>query len=253
MGDVFKALADVNRRTLLDRLFKRDGQTLAELCEHIDLTRFGTMKHLRILQEARLVTFRRVGREKLHYLNPIPIRTIQDRWISKYAKPVVDVLVGLKHKLENPMNKSPRHVYEVFIRTTPEKLWAAITESQFTRQYFYGCAVESTWKVGAALNHKDDGGDCMLEGRVLEVEPPRRLVHTFHAAHDPEQKKDRPSRVTWEIKKRGEVCQLTLVHDDFDGETETFKSTGPGWNPVLSGLKTLLETGQPLVISPAAL
>ena len=89
----------------------------------------------------------------------------------------------------------------------------------------------------------------MLEGRVLEVDPPRRLVHTFSATHDPVQKRDRPSRVTWEIEPRGKVCKLTLTHDDFDGETETFKSTGPGWNPVLSGLKTLLETGEPLDIA----
>lgn len=92
----------------------------------------------------------------------------------------------------------------------------------------------------------------MLEGEVLESDPPRRLVHTFLATHDEEMGRERPSRVTWEIEASGPVCKLTLVHDDFDGETKTFKSTGPGWNPVLSGLKTLLETGTPLELTPAA-
>jgi len=249
----FKALADQSRRKLLDRLFKRDGQPLSALCERMPMTRFGIMKHLRILEDAGLITTRMHGREKLHFLNPMPVRLIHDRWTSKYAAQFTGSLGALKRRLEEPMGTHPpKHVYEVYIRTTPAELWKAITEPDFTRQYFYGTAVASTWKPGASLEHKDADGRCMLEGKVLEIDPPRRLVHTFRSSYDPELKDDRPSRVTWTIESKGEVCKLTLVHDDFDGETKTYHSVGTGWNPVLSGLKTLLETGRALQLEERA-
>jgi DNA-binding transcriptional ArsR family regulator len=100
MNDVFKALADPTRRQLLDRLFKQDGQTLTALEEDLPMTRFGVMKHLRQLEEAGLVVTRRRGREKLHYLNPVPIRLVYERWVSKYAEPWVSGLTGLKRELE---------------------------------------------------------------------------------------------------------------------------------------------------------
>jgi uncharacterized protein YndB with AHSA1/START domain/DNA-binding transcriptional ArsR family regulator len=249
----FRALADPSRRSLLDRLFERDGQTLSSLCDQAGMTRFGVMKHLRVLEAAGLVTTRRVGRAKFHYLNPVPIRLIHDRWITKYAAQWVGALGDLKRELEEePVMNPPKHVYEIYIRTTPEKLWEAITRPEMTRQYFYGSAVESEWKVGAAVRHMGANGNVNLDGKVLEIVPQRRLVTTFCAVHDPEAGKDRPSRVTWEIEPRGEVCRLTLTHDDFDGITATYKQVGPGWNPVLSGLKTLLETGMPLVIGAPA-
>ena len=148
---------------------------------------------------------------------------------------------------------TPKHVYEVYIRTTPEKLWEAITRGDQTRQYFYGTAVESDWKVGSSVRHMGANGQVNLDGKVLELVPGKWLVTTFSAVHDPACAKDRPSRVTWEIQPLGEVCKLTLTHDDFDGITKTYEQVGLGWNPVLSGLKTLLETGKPLAIPmPAA-
>ena len=101
MDDVFKALADPSRRKLLDRLFRHDGQTLGELCERVAMTRFGVMKHLRVLEEANLVLTRRNGREKLHFLNPVPIRLIHDRWIDKYTERQVSELAALKARLED--------------------------------------------------------------------------------------------------------------------------------------------------------
>jgi DNA-binding transcriptional ArsR family regulator len=101
VDEVFKALADPSRRHLLDLLFQRDGQTLGELCGELDMTRFGAMKHLRVLEEAGLVTTRRQGREKLHFLNPVPIQLIYERWVSKYASPWTRTLADLKKKLEN--------------------------------------------------------------------------------------------------------------------------------------------------------
>ena len=100
MEAVFKALADPTRRSLLDELFARDGQTLTELEERLPMTRFGVMKHLRVLEEAGLVTTQRRGREKLHYLNPVPIRLIYDRWVSKYAEPLAAAISGIKRELE---------------------------------------------------------------------------------------------------------------------------------------------------------
>ena len=100
MADVFKALADASRRKLLDRLFKRDGQTLGALERGLPMTRFGVMKHLRVLEDAGLVVTRRSGREKLHYLNPVPIRLVHDRWIDKYTERWVSALAELKSQLE---------------------------------------------------------------------------------------------------------------------------------------------------------
>jgi uncharacterized protein YndB with AHSA1/START domain len=251
MEAVFRALSDPHRRSLLDELFKRDGQTLAQLDARLPMTRFGTMKHLRVLERAGLVTTRKVGREKLHFLNPVPIRLIHDRWITKYTEPRVSAMVRLKRELEGEAMSGPSHVYEVYIRTTPEKLWEAITSPDFTRRYFYNSSVESDWKRGSTVIHRMPDGSVALEGKVLEFEPPRRLVHSFSMVHDAEGKKDRPSRVTWEIERRGETCLLKVVHDDFDRETATFQKVRLGWNPVLSGLKTLLETGRPLEIGPA--
>jgi len=258
VDEVFRALADASRRRLLDKLFARDGQTLGELEEHLPgMTRFGVMKHLRVLEAAGLLTTRRAGREKLHYLNPVPIRRVFERWTSKYAKPFTRALADLKKKLEGDEDMSdssrPRHVFQVYIRTTPEKLWKAITDPALVKQYFYDQIVESEWAEGSPYVHRAPDGTLRIEGRIVEVEPGRRLVQTFACPAKPETKGDRPSRVTWLIERMGDVCKLTLVHDDFDGETATYKSVGEGWNPILSGLKTLLETGKPLVIqSPAA-
>jgi uncharacterized protein YndB with AHSA1/START domain/DNA-binding transcriptional ArsR family regulator len=253
--DVFKALADPSRRRLLDKLFKQDGKTLGELEEHLpEMTRFGVMKHLRVLERAGLVTTRKVGREKLHYLNPVPIRRIFDRWTSKYAAPFTHAMADLKKRLEggdDMEQRGPKHVYEIYIRTTPEKLWQAITDSSFTSKYFYEQSIESSWRPGARYIHRAPDGSIRIEGKIVEIDPPHRLVQTFSCPYKEDTREDRASRVTWTIEKTGDVCKLTLVHDDFDGETATFKSVGPGWNPVLSGLKTLLETGKALSLGAA--
>src|SRR5579864_507897 len=134
MDDVFKALADPTRRSLLDELFKNDGQTLHALEERFPMTRFGVMKHLKVLEEAGLVVTRRQGREKLHFLNPVPIRLVHDRWVSKYAEPWAAGLSDLKHRLERHMEK----VFEIYIRTTPERLWEAITDAEARTKYQFG-------------------------------------------------------------------------------------------------------------------
>jgi DNA-binding transcriptional ArsR family regulator/uncharacterized protein YndB with AHSA1/START domain len=254
---VFKALADPSRRSLLDRLFDRDGQTLGQLCSKVAMTRFGVMKHLRVLEAAGLVTTRRSGREKFHYLNPVPIRLIHDRWIDKYAAAWVGALGDLKRELEEePIRDrqgggatatSLRHIQQIHIRTTPERLWEAITQSSFTRDYFYGTLVESTWAKGAPLVYRNRDGSMAADGVVIEADPPRRLVHTFSALWDEAVTPDAAHRVTWTIEPMGPVCTLTVEHEGFEGETATLRSVQGGLSMILDGLKTLLETGQPLM------
>ncbi|HEX6139991.1 MAG TPA: metalloregulator ArsR/SmtB family transcription factor [Candidatus Limnocylindria bacterium] len=250
MEGVFRALADPNRRALLDALHERDGRSLGELEEIVPgMTRFGVMKHLRVLADAGLVTTRRDGRRKLHYLNPVPIQLIADRWISRFAASWTAGLADLKATLEAPgPMTAPKHVYEVYIRTTPERLWQALTDPDLTQRYYHHTRVASGWKAGDPITYTWTDGTITIEGQIVEAEAPRRLVHTFHFTQDAEQVAERPSRCTWEIEPMGEACLLRLTHDDFDGETSTYRSVGKGWSPILSSLKTLLETGEPLDI-----
>jgi uncharacterized protein YndB with AHSA1/START domain/DNA-binding transcriptional ArsR family regulator len=244
---VFRALADPSRRLLLDSLFVRDGQTLSELCARLpSMTRFGVMKHLRLLEAAGLVLTRRAGREKLHYLNPVPIRLIHDRWIGKYAEPWVGAMVDLKADLERSRMDRPRHVFQVYIRTRPEQLWQAITDPEFTQRFFFETRLDSEMRAGAPLRYWNRDGKVVVEGSVLEAEPPTRLVTTWSFRHRSDLAADPPSRVTWEIEPLDNMCRLTLVHDEFPSETATFKSVVQGWPLVLSSLKSLLETGEPL-------
>ena len=174
---VFKALADPTRRALLDELFRQDGQTLSALEGRLDMTRFGVMKHLKQLEEAGLVVTKRRGREKLHFLNPVPIRLVHDRWVSKYAEPWAAGLSDLKQQLETTMEK----VFEIYIKTTPERLWEAITDREIRRKYNFGARVESDWTPASRFEMGSPRPGLLGEGENLEVDPPRRLVHTMVA------------------------------------------------------------------------
>ena len=241
MDAVFRALADPTRRRLLDALFKKDGQTLSALEAGLPMTRFGVMKHLRVLEKAGLVATRRRGREKLHFLNPVPIRLVHDRWVSKYAEPWAAGLTGLKKHLEDTMEK----VFEIYIKTTPERLWEAIIDSGMRRKYWFGVGVTSDWRPGSRYEgvHPMSPG-AIFEGENLEVDRPRRLVQTFRALWSEDAKREGTSRVTWEIEPVGDSCRLTVTHDQLREDTKI--EIYGGWPQVLSGLKTLLETGQPL-------
>ena len=249
MDVVFRALADPTRRALLDALFAEDGQTLGALEARSPLSRFGVMKHLRVLEEAGLVTTRRAGREKHHFLNPVPIRLLYERWVSKYSEPWVSALTGLKTALEAPMASQ---VYTVFIRTTPERLWEMLTTAEGTSRYWHGSHVRSDWRVGSEVVwQSEDRTTTWIRGELLEVDPPRRLVHTFEKRWD-EDEPEPPSRVTWEIEPDGELCRLTMVHDEMGPDTTEQVTAPNGWPLILSGLKTLLETGERLEPANAA-
>jgi uncharacterized protein YndB with AHSA1/START domain/DNA-binding transcriptional ArsR family regulator len=239
---VFKALADPTRRSLLDDLFREDGQTLGALASHFSMTRIGVMKHLRLLETAGLVVTKRRGREKLHFLNPVPIRLLHDRWVSKYTEPWTVALLGLKNRMENEMEK----VFEIYIRTTPERLWHAITDPEVRRKFQFGNTINSDWTPGSRFEISNPGAPGMLlgEGENLEVDPPRRLVQSMVALWGDDVKSEGTSRVTWEIEPIGDSCRLVVTHDQLrdDANSQLYG----GWPMILSGLKTWLETGDVL-------
>jgi uncharacterized protein YndB with AHSA1/START domain len=246
MDAVFRALADPTRRSLLDELFREDGQTLSALEGRLPMTRFGVMKHLRQLEEANLVVTRRRGREKLHFLNPVPIRLVHDRWVSKYAEPWAAALSGLKNRLEDRMEK----VFEIYIKTTPERLWEAITDSEMRSKYSFGTGIKSDWTPGSRYQAVHPAGVEIAEGENLEVDPPHRLVQSFRALWSEDVKNEGWSRVTWEIEPVGDSCRLTVTHDELrEGANNELYG---GWPMILSGLKTLLETGE-LLTTPGSL
>jgi DNA-binding transcriptional ArsR family regulator/uncharacterized protein YndB with AHSA1/START domain len=240
----FRALVDPYRRLLLDRLFERDGQTLGELAAELpQMSRQGVMKHLRLLEEAGLVVTRRQGRSKLHFLNPVPIRQIHDRWISRYTEPIAAALGRLKNVLEDPMDTTRSHVYQVWINTTPEKLWAAITRPEHTQRYYYGTAVHSEWEPGSPLEYTYPDGTVAANGKVLEVETNRRVVMEFNAVWDEAIRDEPPVRMTWDIAPSGELCKLTVTTDGVIPGSSTESQFQGGIGFIVSGLKTLLETG----------
>jgi uncharacterized protein YndB with AHSA1/START domain/DNA-binding transcriptional ArsR family regulator len=243
---VFKALGDGTRRFLLDQLFIRDGRTLSELESLVPMSRFGVMKHLGLLEEAGLVVSRRSGREKHHFLNPIPIRLIHDRWIDKYTESWSAGLSDLKQRLESAMEK----VFEIYIRTTPERLWEAIIDPEIRSMYHFGVRPTSALHEGEHFEMGNDAGTLLGEGDTLEMDPPRRLVQTMVALWSDEAQAEGTTRVTWEIEPVGDSCKLTVTHDQLrDGANSQIYG---GWPMIISGLKTWLESGQ-LLTTPGSL
>jgi uncharacterized protein YndB with AHSA1/START domain len=241
-------LADPTRRSLLDELFRADGQTLGALAGRLTMSRFGVMKHLRVLAEAGLVVTRRRGREKLHFLNPVPIRLVHDRWVSKYAAPMAAALSDLKRDLEN---QTMEKVFEIYIKTTPERLWDAITDPEQRRKYTFGVAVISDWTLGSRYEARTPASpDPIFDGEILEVDPPRKLVQSYHACWSDDVRAEGTSRVTWEIEQVGDSCALRVTHDHLrEGASPELYG---GWPMILSGLKTWMETGE-LLTTPGSL
>jgi DNA-binding transcriptional ArsR family regulator/uncharacterized protein YndB with AHSA1/START domain len=259
MDDVFRALADVSRRRLLDSLNARNGQTLRELCAGLEMSRQAVSKHLAVLEGADLVTSVRRGREKFHYLNPAPINEIGERWINHYERGRVEALADLKRALEEtPMDK-PSFVYTTYINTTPERLWQALTEPAFTQRY-WNIKFDTDWKPGSTMTWHQRGVAIVdPEQVVLEAEPYTRLSYTWHSFTPEfaealglkddvlERVSAEPrSKVTFEIEELGDRVKLTVLHDTADPESLVTKMVSSGWPRVLSDLKTLLETGDTL-------
>ena len=242
--DIFKALSDPTRRQLLDSLRDRDGQTLTDLEAGLGMTRFGVMKHLKVLEEAGLVVTKRAGRFKYHYLNAAPIQEVADRWIAPYAKPLARFALDLKTTLENrqKMADKPDFVLQTYIRTTPAALWDALVNPEMTRQYYYGGKVQTDLKVGSRFFYTGPQNELMLDGELLEITPEKRLVSTFIP---PWAENSQPTRVVFEIEQMGDVCRLTITHHDYEKANAGVET---GWPIVTAGLKSLLETGKSLDI-----
>jgi uncharacterized protein YndB with AHSA1/START domain/DNA-binding transcriptional ArsR family regulator len=261
MDEVFKALADASRRRLLDRLNERNGQTLRELCTGLAMVRQSVSKHLAVLEAANLVSTKWRGREKLHFLNPVPINAIAERWMTRYDRARANARADLKHALEHqPMDTS--FVYTTHINATPERLWAALTDPAFTKRY-WGVSLVSDWHVGSTVTWQLDNVTIADDEQVvLAADPPRRLSYTWHtvtpefvAAFGDDQEflakasTEHRSKVTFDIEPVGDLVKLTVTHDDFDPGSVVLAGISEGWPPIIASLKTMLETGEPLALA----
>ena len=257
MDDVFRALADPSRRTLLDRLQARQGQSLRELCAELDMARQSVSKHLAILESAGLVTTTRQGREKLHYLNAAPINDIRDRWISHYDQGRAAALADLKTALEaSPMSK-PTFVYTTYIRTTPEQLWAGLTDPAFTQRY-WNITFETDWKTGSPMVWHHHGVTIAdPEQVVLASDPFTHLSYTWHSMvpelsdhigfgseKQQEWEAEPRSTATFDIEDGDPFVKLTVTHETSRPDGIVLRSISGGWPVVLAALKTTLETGR---------
>jgi len=249
MDRVFKALGDPTRRHLLDRLHERQGQTLGELCGGLGMTRQSATQHLAALEAANLVSSVRRGRERLHYLNPVPLHEIQERWIDKFERPRLRTLAEVRRRAEEEeMTDRPTYVYVTYIHSTAERVWHALTDAELTGRY-WGHSNVSDWEPGSAWEHRrtDGSGVADVVGTVLEAVPPRRLVMTFGGPN--EEHAATPSQVTFTIEPHEEIVRLTVTHENLADRAD-YEAAATGWPAVLSNLKSLIETGQVLPQAP---
>ncbi len=260
-GDaVFRALADPTRRALLDRLREREGLTLGELSGPLAMARQSASQHLAVLEVANLVTTTRRGREKLHYLNPVPLWELQERWIERFERPRLRALSAVKQRAEaharreqqpeqeEAMSDRPAYRYVTYIEATPERVWEALTDEDLTARY-WGHRNVSDWGPGSRWEHQrvDGSGIADVVGTVLTSDPPHRLVITFDAPADPHP--DDPTVVTFEIEPYHEIVRLTVTHENLRTR-EDLEAVGAGWPAVFANLKSLLETGHVLPRAP---
>jgi uncharacterized protein YndB with AHSA1/START domain/DNA-binding transcriptional ArsR family regulator len=238
---VFKALADPTQRLMLDRLRERNGQTLGELCGAVDMARQSATQHLGVLEAANLITTVRRGREKLHYLNPVPLHEIQERWIDRFERPRLRVLSAVKAQAEEAaMADIPSYVYVTYIHASPEQVWHALTDADLTAEY-WGHRNVSDWQPGSSWQHvRTDGSEISdIDGEVLEADRPRRLAITFGEG----------THVTFTIEPHEEIVRLTVLHENIPSQKD-YEALSGGWPAVMANLKSLLETGKALPQAP---
>jgi uncharacterized protein YndB with AHSA1/START domain/DNA-binding transcriptional ArsR family regulator len=250
MDRVFKALADPTRRQLLDRLRERNGQTLGALCAELGMARQSATQHLGVLIEANLISTVRRGRERLHFLNPVPIHEIQQRWIAPFEAPRLDALHEIRRHAEAPvMTGTPDYVYVTYIQSTPERVWHALTDADLTAAY-WGHSNVSDWQTGSTWEHRrlDGSGIADVAGAVLESSPPTRLVITFDKPNQ-EEWTGKASVVTFDIEPYQDIVRLTVSHERL-ADAEALEAVAHGWPAVMANLKSLLETGHPLPQAP---
>jgi uncharacterized protein YndB with AHSA1/START domain len=245
---VFKALNDPSRRLLPDALLVEDGQSLGDLSDLLpQMTRFGVMNHLSILEGADLVTTHKAGRRKLHYLNPIPIQLVHERWITKYTDRKVRTMTQIKSELESAAGGStPDHIYQVIINVSPAIVWNAITDGDITEKYFYGTRVESTWEEGAEIKYLHGDGRVASEGVILAIDPGTMVEMTFQALWDEDLIAEGPAREIWRVEDFNGATKLTIELYDTPAGSKTYSDFTSGFPYIVSGMKTYLETGESL-------
>lgn len=252
MDSIFKALSDETRRHLLDRLRQRDGQTLTELEGALGMTRFGVMKHLKILEGASLVITHKAGRFKYHYLNAAPLQQLVDRWIEPLTQQqLVRAMLDLKTDLERNdamttmADTKPDFMLETFIRTTPEKLWEALTSAALIPHYHFACtSVEGDFTPGSIYRYLSARGDVILSGTVFAAEPPHRLEMSFEPGWMGPNAT--ASRHVYEMAVVGDLMKLTVLHFNLPEGQEGVRE---GWAKFAASLKSFLETGKGLKFS----
>ncbi|MEM1273444.1 MAG: helix-turn-helix domain-containing protein [Pseudomonadota bacterium] len=237
MDQIFKALNDPARRALLDSLRLQDGQTLSQLEAQHDMTRFGVMKHLGVLEDAGLITTRRAGRFKHHFLNAVPLQDVVDRWIEPLlVGPTARGLLDLKNRLEGQPMK-PDFVMNTFIRCSQDALWDALTDvDKEVAYHFIATRIE---RDGNRVIYYTPDDALMLVCTETKVEPKTRIEATFEPAWEGPDMAS--SRYVYLIEPKDAFCQLTIEHYDLpDGQ----EGIADGWARMLAGLKTWLETGE---------
>jgi uncharacterized protein YndB with AHSA1/START domain/DNA-binding transcriptional ArsR family regulator len=248
MDKIFNALGDKSRRYLMDLLYERNGQSLTELSSNLDMSRQAVTKHLKILESADLIVPVWKGKEKLHYLNPVPLRLIYSRWINKFDEDRIQGIYDLKNELENTTQevKMKGFVYQIVIATSAEKVWESLTKPEFTQKFWFGRSVISEWELGSPVSILTPEGKEEMKGEVVEFQPNKRLSYTWRT---PEEAVTETTTVVFELQEMGPMTKLTILHD-MEAESAKFQQAAAGWTFILCGLKTFLETGAPMPSLP---
>jgi len=246
MDTIFKALNDPARRALLDSLRHRDGQTLTELEDQLDMTRFGVMKHLKLLEDAQLIVTRKQGRFKHHYLNALPLQEMLDRWIAPFLRPQTQALSDLKTRLEREANMGkPDFMMQTFIRCTQDALWDALTQADQIAAYHVFCnEVHGDAVPGTVTRFVKPDGLEMLRQVTTALDPKSRIAMTFEPIWMGDSAPS--SHMVYLIEAQGEACKLTIEHYDI---TPGLEGVAEGWARIAASLKSYLETGSALKVA----
>ena len=241
MDSIFKALADPARRQLLDSLRARPGQSLQDLTEQFEMSRFGVMKHLGVLEEARLVVTHKKGRFKYHYINALPLQETMDRWVGPLLEqPAARAVIDLKTQLEGPRKMTkPDFMMQTYINCTQDALWHALTDPDANAAYNF--VAGSCERDGNKLVFRMPDQSLMLVLTETKLTPKTRIESTFEPHWAGPDVPLETSRFVYLIEPQGENCMLTVEHYDIPAGQE---GVADGWHRTMAGLKTWLETGK---------
>ncbi|HZK55320.1 MAG TPA: SRPBCC domain-containing protein [Desulfosporosinus sp.] len=248
MDNIFNALGDRSRRHLLDTLYERNGQSLTELSATLEMSRQAVTKHLKILEDSNLIVPVWKGREKRHYLNPVPLRLIYLRWMSKFDETRIGGLFEMKDFIESKTQevKMDGFMYQIVIAASAEKVWEALTNPEVTQKFWFGRSVISDWKVGSVVSVVAPEGIVEAKGEVVEFQANKRLSYTWQSSKDAIEE---ISTVVFELQEMGPLTKLTILQD-IDADKASFQQAAAGWTFILCGLKTFLETGTAMPALP---